>query len=83
MSANLYAICNNPDTYIGLKLASVNSQLVYTPHELSQALESIYDKADIVMLNSSLAKDNAHILEKYRENNQSILFITIPDPKEA
>ena len=82
MPANLYAICNNPDTHIGLQLASVNSQLAYTSHELSQALESINANADIVILNSSLAKENAHVLEKHRENNKKILFITIPDPQE-
>ena len=83
MSANLYAICNNTDTYIGLQLASVNCQLAFTSHELSQALENIYTRADVVIINNSLAKENAGILKKYHENNKKILFITIPDPQEV
>ena len=81
MSANLYAICNNPDTYMGLQLASVSSQMAYSAHELSQALENINSNADVVILNTSLAKENTHILEKYRDSNKGILFITIPDPQ--
>ena len=81
MSTNLYAICNNPDTHMGLQLASVNSQLAYTSQELSLALDNIYSRADVLILNASLAKENAHVLDKYRESNKKIIFITIPDPE--
>lgn len=77
----LFAITDNHDTLMGLRLAGIEGVIVQDAAQASQALKNAVENSDIgiVLMTDAAAKLLNETLNTVRRQKQSPLIVEIPD----
>ncbi|MBE5938642.1 MAG: ATP synthase subunit F [Lachnospiraceae bacterium] len=77
----LYLICDNMDTYTGMRLAGVEGVVVHDKEKLNDAITSaIEDKSiGILLINERLCSENREYIDKLKLTLRQPLLLEIPD----
>ena len=77
----MFVICDNVDTFTGLRLVGVDGVVVHELHELEATLnEALADKdIGILLITELLAKQFPGIIDEVRLNRSLPLLVEIPD----
>ena len=77
----MFLICDNVDTYTGMRLAGVDGVVVHERKELREQLEKVLqDKSiGIVLLTEKFGREFPDILDEFRLDRKIPLLIEIPD----
>ena len=77
----LYVICDNEDTYVGLRLAGVEGRVVPDRTSFESVVAEVSQNKDIgiILINRSLMAECGDYIQEFRKKHSLPLLVEVPD----